>query len=670
MLLRSKIGYTDHTMYIQVKLLNGFREPLWYKIPEGWQRNNLYGSIVQVPVRTTIVPALVIAEQPTLPDVPFSIKDAHAPEQLPHDPDYYSFITDISTYYQLDQLFFFKRIKLFLREKADDSLIHTFPDQEYTAPQIQFTDEQQQAYAAIKPALIDPRYYPVVLHGVTGSGKTEIYKQLMLDTLSQGKSILFMLPEVTLALMFEMRIKKELGATFPIFGFHSATSPKEKKLLWQNLIDQKPMIIIGVHLPILLPIARLGLIIIDEEHEVGYQEKKHPRINSKEAAILRAQQYKIPIILGSATPSVTTLYNVAHKGWRFIQLKQRFAGAFPAVKTVYLTDKKQRRNFWISQELYTAIKDRLAKKEQTILFLNRRGFSFFVQCGHCSFIFICKNCSVSLTLHGEHSLVCHYCSYRKQLPPNCPTCTAHAQDFIKKGIGTQKIVSILTTIFPQARIARADLDTTRKKKQWQETLEAINQGTIDIIVGTQTITKGYDFPHVTLVGVIWADLNLHFPIFNASETALQQLIQVAGRAGRHHKQSLVIVQTMAPHTIFNYTNELDYLQYYEHELIGRKEIGYPPFKRLVAVELKHTNEGQVEKDALAIAHHLSTVRDQLNLSAQILGPAAPPVAKIQKIFTRTIYLKSPSMNTIIRLYSKITRERYKSSIYFSPNPVT
>lgn len=475
-----------------------------------------------------------------------------------------------------------------------------------------------------------------------------------------------MLPEVTLAQQFTNIMRAELPEAIAISSFHSGTSTSEKRALWKNALEVVPQLIIGVHLPILLPLPHLGLIIIDEEHEAGYQEKKHPKINSKEVALMRAQQYNIPILLGSATPSITSLYNVKTRGWYFFQLKQRFAGNFPNVKTVFLSDKKQRKHFWISTDLYRAIKDRLIKKQQSIIFLNRRGVSFFVQCKSCSFIFECRSCSVSLTLHNFDILTCHYCGYNKRLLPTCPVCTE--TEFIKKGIGTQKMVTILQKLFPQARIARADIDITSKKKLWQQTVTNFTNGNLDILVGTQSITKGFHFPHVTLVGIIWADLNLHFPHYAASEQTLQQLIQVAGRAGRQSEHSTVIVQAMHNHPIFAYLNEQDYLQFYRKEIESRKSVGYPPYTRLVEIELKHTNEQIIEKESQQIAHALVIQKRTKKLDIHILGPAKPLVHKIQKNHRRTIYIKAPTIETMSIVFNTIDQSHYKSFIFWTPNP--
>ncbi len=394
-------------MYIQVQLLTGYREFLWYACPPEWDKSSLIGALVRVPLRAQQVPALVLAKQSHKPNVNFELRSAIGREPVPDDPHYYRFISLLSTYYHISPTVLIKRIKQFLfqKEMATPS-IDSFLNED--ADTIQLTEEQQRVVDALLPKVSEPSFTPTVLHGVTGAGKTEVYKELIKKAYANGKNSLFLLPEVTLSLAFEQRLQKELPH-LRILGFHSATAVKQKRLLWQLLLDKKPVVIVGVHLPILLPIPHIGIIIVDEEHDPGYQEKKHPKINSKEAALMRAKQVGIPIILGSATPSISSLYNVKHRNWHFFQLLKRFAGSFPTVKTVLLNDKKQRKNFWISTELYRAIADRLAKKEQTIIFLNRRGHSFFVQCKGCSNIIMCPSCSVSLTLHSDNQLHCHYC---------------------------------------------------------------------------------------------------------------------------------------------------------------------------------------------------------------------------------------------------------------------
>lgn len=655
-------------MLIKVTLLKGYSEPLTYAVPSSWDTTHLIGSIVRVPFRSYEAPALVtdILNEP-VNAYSFTIREALSQETLPNDPQYRTFLTRLARHYRIDELFFIKRMRLMLDEHPEPAPSSTVvPESSLAMPML--TPEQQAIVDAIAPTIGSGSYAPNLIHGVTGSGKTEVYKQLIIKTHARNLTTFFLVPEVSLALHFEALLRTTLPAAITVHSFHAATTKKNRHLVWHLLSQQQPFVLVGVHLPITLPCANLGLIIIDEEHEPGYQEKNHPKIHTKEAAIMRAAHYRIPLVLGSATPSFSSLHHVHTKNWRLFELKKRFAGAFPTITHVLLTDKRQRRSFWISMHLERAIKDRLAKREQVILFLNRRGFSLFVQCKACSFTFMCRNCSVSLTLHGTNHLVCHYCGMQKTLPATCPQCSADADQLIKKGIGTQQIVTILEKLFPHARVGRADLDVSSKKKLWHETLTKFEQGEIDIMVGTQTITKGFHFPRVTLVGIIWADLSLNFPIYNATETALQQMVQVAGRAGRETLHGEVIIQSMSNHPVFQYVREESYRDFFEHEMALRKVTGYPPYARLAEIEIKHSKEMIVEREAFSFTQKLFTQKRVLNCSVEILGPAKPLVHTINRVHSRKIYLKSYSYHDIERLLASITTANYASAILFTPNP--
>ncbi len=651
-------------MYINVTLFGGVIEPLTYRIPEGLPDQIKVGSLVRVPVRTSTRVALVIARV-NKPQTAYEIKDIIGLEPFPHDDHFQPYIKKLADYYRIDPLRFIWRMKQFIGSPVTAQEPSSPPDQTQ-AREAQLTAEQQTAVDAILPSLDTNEFSPHVIHGVTGSGKTMVYRFLIQQALGQGKSVILLLPEVMMAVAFEHTFKQWFSAD-QVVGFHSASSVKEKKRLWQSLLYGKPQLIIGVHLPMLLPIPHLGLIVVDEEHETGFQEKRYPKINAKEAALLRAQQQKIPIVLGSATPSLQTLHQVKTKGWPLHKLEQRYAGAFPSITVVPLRDQKQRKNFWITPELERAIADRLEKGEQTIIFMNRRGFCFFVQCKECSFIFSCPNCSVSLTLHvseTNNSLRCHYCEYAQQAPTACSSCKS--SNLLNKGIGTQQVVTTLQKLFPHARIGRADLDSTAERKKWQQTIDAMTQYQLDILVGTQMVTKGYHFPKVTLVGVLWADVNLSMPIFNAAETCLQQLIQVAGRAGRASKGSQVIIQSMIDHPIFNYLEETKYPEFYTTEIAHREILGYPPCKRLAELEMRGTDEAQLEKEAQAIAEQLYTANKH---NIQILGPALPPVHKMNNWFVRKIYLKAPTINHIASLLATIDARNIRSRIFYTPNPL-
>ncbi|MFA5075220.1 MAG: primosomal protein N' [Candidatus Babeliales bacterium] len=674
-------------MYVLVKLLTGFAKPLFYKIPENFDKNQnniKIGNILKVPIKNQFKPALILKIYNNLPEnFSFKIKEFENIQELPDDPLYYDFIKKISKFYFTQSSHFYKRINTFLlkenknnihKKPSDNAHSHTQEAQNFKN-KIILTPEQEKIVSYLQNFIEKPKYQATLIHGVTGSGKTEIYKKLIIKSIEKNKSVILLLPEVSLSLRFEFLLKKQLPENIKIIGFHSASKQSEKQELWQSLINKHPVLIIGVHLPILLPISNLGLIIVDEEHEQNFQEKKHPKINSKELAIWRAQTYNIPIVLGSATPSLNSIFNVKKNNWKYFKLNKRFSGTLPEIKVILLNKEKQKKqkNFWISSELHVAIQDRLNKKEQIIIYLNRRGYSFFVQCKKCGFIFQCPSCSVSLTLHdkqfasdSEYTLHCHYCDYKQKLTNTCPECKAESKNFIKKGIGTQQVVNIIKKLFPQAQVERADLDSTSKKRAWQETLKKFEHGDIDILVGTQLITKGYHFTKITLVGILWADLNLHFPVFNASETTLQQLIQVAGRSGRANNKSCVIVQTMQEHKIFNYLHEQDYLDFCKQELEFRQLVQYPPFIRLVQIELKNNSTEQIEKDAYNLFQELETINQKQNFEIKILGPIKPAVYKIQKVESRQIFLKSNSFSTVHKLINQIDLSKFKSKIYIVP----
>jgi primosomal protein N' (replication factor Y) len=666
------------SMFTTVQLLTGCPKPLYYLMPTEWDSQSLIGKTIRVPLRHSVKIALVLAVHAHLPhDAHYAIRQALAIEPFPEDVLYQQFVHTIAGYYHIHPISLIARTQAFLRQ-ADKVLLHKLVPGAYSNVQEidvcddendinTLTDEQSIIYDFLSPHLAHSTYTPTVLKGVTGSGKTEIYKKLIIAAYQCGKASILLLPEVTIAREFAKIFHKDIGAIVPIYRLYSGISSQERHTLWDALLLQKPLLIIGVHLPIMLPISNLGLIIVDEEHDGGYQEKKHPKINTKEAAIIRAKIYNIPIVLGSATPSVSSLYNVHHRGWHLFELTKRFAGSFPQIKIELLTNVKPRKHFWISSTLYKAIQRCLETKEQAIIFINRRGVSFFIQCKNCTFIFSCFSCSVSLTLHEQDTLHCHYCGYQKKLPSLCTQCKSN--DFIKKGIGTQQIVSILAKLFPHARIGRADLDVTSKKKLWEETITQFSNGTIDILVGTQSITKGFHFPRVTLVGIIWADLNVHFPHYTASEKALQQILQVAGRAGRQSEDSTVIVQTMRDHPIFAYLNEQNYMLFYEEEIKNRQMIGYPPHKRLVEIELKHKNNVLLEREAQSLTSMLIEYKNIKNFDIQILGPAKPVVHTIKKMHRRSIYLKATSINDLNQLGSAINYQQFKSSIFWTPNPL-
>jgi primosomal protein N' (replication factor Y) len=653
-------------MNIHVRLLSYASQVFTYTVPLEWQNSIAPGVLVEVPLKKQVVAAVIESIADQKEKYEFELKPIISIFPFPQDEKYFSFISKVANYYQIDQLYLQRRLQMFLAQQDDVSL-HFSNQNEEQKSEILFTQEQQKVLVAMLPSVQNQKHEVFLLHGVTGSGKTEVYKKLVQEAILKNKAVMLLFPEVTLALRFQ-EIFSQAFQAIPVIGFHSASTAKQKKMLWQLLLEKKPVIIIGVHLPVLLPIPHLGLIIIDEEHDHGYQEKKHPKINSKDMAILKASCMGVPIVLGSATPSLSSLWNIEKKGWKFLQMKQRFSGKFPQVKTVSLQKGQKRKYGWIHDELYQAIVDRLEKKEQTIIFLNRRGYSFFVQC-NCSFVFECHQCSVSLTLHQDNFLLCHYCGFKQPLPHQCPSCKQYEDQFIKKGIGTQQVVAMLEKFFPAARIERADLDTTSKKRSWAHTVEDMYAGHIDILVGTQSITKGYHFPKVTLVGVLWADLNLHFPIYNASENTLQQLIQVSGRAGRKSGDSLVIIQAFDQHPIFNFLDEINYLQFYAYEIENRSALLYPPCGHIAEIEFRCEDEIIMQQEGIMLVKFFKDLVLQKNFLAEVLGPVPALVHRVKKVYFQKIILKSNSRQNLISLFYQARQLRLASSLAFTIDPI-
>lgn len=658
-------------MFVHVRLLNGCEKLFTYEVPTDWAPENLCGSLVTVPFCKRTEKALVIeiADQKAVTEC-FEIRPILGREPFPQDPAYGYFIQALAHHYAIDPFIFYQRLRSCLRAGSDRDADNANSTQEYlytsTPKAIILTPEQESVVAQIIPDIDQAIFKATLLHGVTGSGKTEVYKRLFMHAHQLGMSGILLTPEVSLAVQFTQLLRKTLPPTIPVFCFHSATSAQEKKQLWRVLIAGKAVLIVGVHQPIFLPISNLGILVVDEEHESGYQEKKHPKINTKEAAIMRAQRAQIPIVLGSATPALGSWAATKNRGWRFCALTQRFGGNFPTIKMVNIrNDEQNRAFFWLSTPLEAALKKTLERREQAIIYLNRRGYSFFVQCAECGHVFICKNCSVSLTLHDDQTLRCHYCGHQEPEPQVCPNqkCSPKSK-LLKKGIGTQQVVSILQKRFPQARIARADLDTTINKKKWSETIGQFARRELDILVGTQTITKGYHFPGVTLVGVLWADVNLTIPFYSAAETTLQQLLQVAGRAGRQSPESLVIVQTLVDHPVFRFLSEVTYPEFLTYELEYRQSLNYPPCTRFAELELKHDCEETVHQEALACVELLKKLEKPIT----ILGPAQPPVHKIKNVFSRKIYLKADSYKILLEAYGELKLVTRESALFFTPNP--
>lgn len=494
---------------------------------------------------------------------------------------------------------------------------------------------QQKAYAEITEHFEQKNV--VLLHGVTSSGKTEIYIHLIEKMLKQGKQVLYLLPEIALTSQLTDRLKRVFGNQLGVY--HSKFPDAERVEIWNNLLlDKGYHIILGVRSSVFLPFRNLGLVIVDEEHENTYKQyDPAPRYHARNAAIVLAAMHGAKALLGTATPSIESYNNALTGKYGLVELFQRHEDiALPniiAVDTKELRRKKQMKSFF-SPLLLEHIEKALASNKQVILFQNRRGYAPYVECTQCAFVPKCKNCDVSLTLHKSfNALTCHYCGYTEKIPAKCPSCGNDKLE--SKGFGTEKIEDEIQLLFPEARISRLDLDTSRTKTAYEKIIQDFQHHQVDILVGTQMVSKGLDFEHVSLVGILNADNMLNYPDFRAHERAFQLMAQVSGRAGRKGKQGTVILQTSdVNHPIIQQVIANDYLSMYKQQMQEREDFNYPPYYRLINVHIKHRELDTVNKAARKMADALRAV-----FGLRVLGPDNPPVTRIQNMFLKRIVLK-------------------------------
>lgn len=494
---------------------------------------------------------------------------------------------------------------------------------------------QSEALDSIHRMFIDKNV--TLLHGVTSSGKTEIYIHLIDYILNKGSQALYLVPEIALTTQLTRRLQKVFGKRVIIY--HSKFSDNERVDIWKRMLhDPSPCVVIGARSSLFLPFSRLGLVIVDEEHESSYKQfDPAPRYNARDCAIVLASMHGAKTLLGSATPAIETYYKALNGRYGLVTLSERYEGVqLPLIEIVDLNDERRRGRISGPMSARLAMMSREAVKggEQVILFHNRRGFAPVVVCKQCGYVPKCQNCDVSLTYHRKAGeMVCHYCGATYKLPTICPACKEPAIEVY--GYGTERIEEIAESSFPGARIMRMDLDTTRNKDSYLNIINDFSLGKADILVGTQMVTKGLDFERVSLVGILNADNLINFPDFRASERAFNMLEQVAGRAGRRNKRGLVIVQTSQPaHPILSYLQAHNYEGFYEHELEERRRYGYPPFTRVINIYLKHRDEDLLIKAAAGYAETLRHL-----FGNRILGPDEPHIARIQSLYIRKIMLK-------------------------------
>ena len=472
-----------------------------------------------------------------------------------------------------------------------------------------------------------------LLHGLTGSGKTEIYIDLIQTAIENGTQVLLLLPEIALTTQIVSRLRKVFGSSMAVY--HSRYSENERVEVYKNVIADKHPLVVGVRSSIFLPFQNLGLIIIDEEHDSSYkQHEPSPRYNARDTALVLAKLHNAKVLLGSATPSVESYYHAQSGRWGFVELFERFGNAqMPEIIPVDLkVDHHNGSNF--TRTLIDAIAEKITLKEQIILFQNRRGYSPYIECSDCKHTIMCDNCNVSLTYHMHNEeLRCHYCSHHQAVPTNCEACGS--PKLLTQGFGTERIEESLQIHFPNATIQRMDLDTTRKKNSYQQIIDDFTDRKIDILVGTQMITKGLDFDNVNLVGVFDIDRMLFFPDFRAQEKTFQMLTQVSGRAGRKEKKGRVIVQTSnTANWVINNVVNGNMLDFYKREINEREEFSYPPFSRIIKISVK--NDDRLKSNAAGL-HLANLLRRQLG--EKVLGPEEPGINRIRNLFITDIVIK-------------------------------
>jgi primosomal protein N' (replication factor Y) len=530
------------------------------------------------------------------------------------------------------------------------------------------SEHQLAAYKSIKSQFREKDI--VLLHGVTSSGKTEIYIHLIEEQLRKGKQVLYMLPEIALTTQIILRLKKHFGAVTGVY--HSRFSDPEKVEIWKRVAENDPengyRLILGVRSSLFLPFSDLGLIIVDEEHDQSYkQHDPAPRYHARDSAIMLASMHNAKTILGSASPSIESYNNAVNGKYGLTELKERFGLIkLPAI-ILANTRESYRKKLMVSHftpDLLQVMDTALGKEEQIILFQNRRGFSPYIECSECGWIPVCIQCAVNLTYHkGIGKLVCHYCGYTTSMPTKCNNC--NSTGMVTRGFGTEKIEDEIKIVFPSARVARMDQDTTRNKNSFNKIIRAFEERRIDILIGTQMISKGLDFENLTVVGILNADNLLNYPDFRAHERSFQLMEQVSGRAGRRQKQGNVVIQTSDPaNRIIRLVLRHDYVSMFRMQAEERMTFNYPPFCRLVKISVKHKDRTQLNYFSDILGRNLKEI-----FGRRVLGPESPVISQVQMWYIKTILIKiekekppAKAKQLIIEAIDRLEKEKGASAL--------
>lgn len=539
--------------------------------------------------------------------------------------------------------------EVFIAEEKNVSRLY-FDEDEFSSDFL-LSENQQMALNEIKEQFDQKDV--VLLHGVTSSGKTQIYIRLIEDMINSGRQVLYLLPEIALTTHIIERLRQYFGSSIGVY--HSRFNDNERVEVWQKVLNHEYKVVLGARSSVFLPFDDLGLIIVDEEHETSYKQfDPAPRYNARDAAIYLANSYHSKVLLGSATPSFETYYNARTHKYGLVELLERFGGVeLPLTEVVSIVEETQKKTMQshFTSVLMDDVAKALSNKEQVILFQNRRGYAPLLICRTCAYTPKCINCDVSLTYHkSSGKLHCHYCGYREEAPSICPACGSTHLEY--KGFGTEKIEDELVMLLPEARISRMDLDTTRSKNSLQNILNDLEEKRIDILVGTQMVAKGLDFSDITVIGIINADSLLKYPDYRANERSFQMLAQVSGRAGRRGKQGKVVIQTYDPnHRVIKQVIENDYKDLYLTEMEERRSFKYPPFYRIINLDIKHKSADILYNQAEYLATEL-----RKNFGDRVIGPEVPLVSRIRNYYIKSIMLKFEKDGVSINRVKAVIRD--------------
>ena len=508
-------------------------------------------------------------------------------------------------------------------------------------------DEQLKVYNSITNNINTSNTY--LIHGITGSGKTNVYMKLIEKVIEQGKQALFLVPEISLTPQIINRFTSYFDK---IAVLHSKLSDAEKYDEWRKINENKVDIVIGARSAVFAPLNNIGIIIIDEEHSSTYKQENNPRYNAIDIAKYRSHYHKCPLILGSATPSMESYARAKNGTYTLLELKNRYNGMNPTIEIIDMNEEFRKTNDYFSEKLIKSIKETIERNEQVILFLNKRGYSSVVTCQNCGYTEKCPNCDITMTYHKTSNMLrCHYCGYAKRKEKECTSCGAYYKEY---GLGTEKVEEVLKSLVENAKIIRMDIDTTTRKNAHEKIIKSFSKGEYNILLGTQMIAKGLDFENVTLVGIINADISLNFPDFRSSETTFQLLNQVSGRSGRGNKKGKVLIQTFNPdHYAIKYSKNNDYISFYNEELAIRKKLNYPPFCYICLIRIISKDYNEVSNISNKIGNYLKDkIKEEI-----ILGPSTANIFKINNDYRFQIIIKYKDINNI-RKYLYMLQERF------------